>query len=104
MSPRWFLRLLALVYFVAFASLATQITGLVGERGLLPVGEFLDRARDAYGTAAYRLFPTVLWFSHTDASLSLLCWSGAAISLLLLACVAPIASAFVLWALYLSLT
>ena len=102
---RWlFLRLLALVYLVAFASLATQMTGLVGERGLLPVGEFLDRARDAYGTGAYRLFPTLLWFSHSDAILSLLCWSGVAVSLLLLAGVAPIASAFVLWALYLSLT
>jgi lipase maturation factor 1 len=103
-SRALFLRLLALVYLVAFASLATQMTGLVGERGLLPVGEFLDRARDAYGTGAYRLFPTLLWFSHTDAILNLLCWSGVAVSLLLLAGVAPIASAFVLWALYLSLT
>ena len=104
MSRRLFLPVLALVYFVAFASLATQITGLVGERGLLPVGAFLDRARDTYGTGAYRLFPTLLWFSHTDAMLSLLCWSGVAVSLLLFAGVVPIASAFVLWALYLSLT
>jgi lipase maturation factor 1 len=103
-ARRLFLPALALVYLVAFASLATQITGLVGERGLLPVGEFLGRARDAYGTGAYRLFPTLLWFSHTDAILSLLCWSGVAVSLLLLAGVVPIASAFVLWALYLSLT
>jgi hypothetical protein len=101
---RLFLRLLALVYLVAFASLATQMTGLVGERGILPVGEFLDRAHDAYGTGAYRLYPTLLWFSSTDAILSLLCWSGVAASLLLFVGVAPIASALVLWALYLSLT
>ena len=104
MSRRLFLRLLALVYLVAFASLATQITGLVGERGILPVGEFLDRARAAYGAEAYRFFPTLLWFSHTDAFLTLLCWGGVAVSILLLTGVAPIASAFVLWALYLSLT
>jgi hypothetical protein len=104
LSRRLFLRLLALVYLVAFASLAAQMTGLVGERGILPVAEFLDRARAAYGTGAYRLVPTLLWFSPTDATLSLLCWSGVAVSILLLAGVAPIASAFVLWALYLSLT
>lgn len=38
---RWlFLRLLGLVYLIAFASLAVQITGLVGEHGLLPAGPF----------------------------------------------------------------
>jgi lipase maturation factor len=99
-----FLRLLALVYLVAFASLATQMTGLVGERGILPVGEFLDQVRTTYGTEAYRLFPTLLWFSSSDAFLTLLCWSGVAVSILLLVGVAPIASAFALWALYLSLT
>jgi lipase maturation factor 1 len=104
MSRRLFLPVLALVYFVAFASLATQITGLVGERGLLPVGEFLDHARSAHGTGAYRLLPTLLWFSPTDVILSLLCWSGIAVSLLLLIGIAPIASTLVLWALYLSLT
>src|SRR5271156_526127 len=31
-----FLRTLALIYFCAFASLAVQITGLVGEQGMLP--------------------------------------------------------------------
>ena len=34
---RWlFLRLLGIVYLIAFVSLAVQITGLVGEHGLLP--------------------------------------------------------------------
>ncbi len=104
-SSNWlFLRLLALVYLVAFASLATQMTGLVGERGILPIGEFLGRAHDAYGADAYRLFPTLLWLSPTDALLNLLCWSGIASSILLLLGVAPIASALVLWALYLSLS
>ena len=104
MSRRLFLRLLALVYLVAFASLATQMTGLVGERGILPAAEFLDRARAAYGSEAYRYFPTLLWFSPTDAFLTLLCWIGIAVSILLLIGVAPIASALVLWAVYLSLT
>jgi hypothetical protein len=56
---RWlFLRLLGVVYFYAFVSLVLQITGLVGEHGILPAGEFLERAHSAYGRAAYRQFPT----------------------------------------------
>ena len=99
-----FLRLLALVYLIAFGSLAAQLTGLVGEHGILPIGEFLHRAHEAYGTDAYRLFPTLLWLSPTDALLNVLCWVGIAASLLLLVGVVPIASALTLWVLYLSLT
>src|SRR5437773_12155758 len=52
---RWlFLRLLGVVYLVAFVSLALQITGLVGEHGILPAGGFLERAHAAYGSGAYR--------------------------------------------------
>jgi hypothetical protein len=99
-----FLRLLALVYLVAFASLAVQVTGLVGEHGILPVGEFLNQARASYGALAYYYFPTLLWFSPTNTVLTLLCWSGIAASVLLLIGVAPVASAFVLWTFYLSLS
>ena len=35
---RWiFLRLLGLIYLIAFMSLAVQVTGLVGAEGILPV-------------------------------------------------------------------
>ncbi len=36
-----FLRLLAAIYLIAFASLAVQITGLIGARGILPLGGYL---------------------------------------------------------------
>src|SRR5437870_425710 len=49
---RWlFLRLLGVVYLVAFLSLVPQVTGLVGEHGLLPARPFLDRAFAIYGGA-----------------------------------------------------
>jgi len=99
-----FSRLLALIYLIAFGSLAAQLTGLVGEHGILPVGEFLSRAHEAYGTDAYRLFPTLLWLSPTDAVLNVLSWSGIAVSVLLFFGIVPIASALTLWVLYLSLT
>jgi len=99
-----FLRLIGGVYLIAFVSLAAQITGLAGEHGILPVGEFLARAHDAYGAQAYYAWPTLLWFSPSDACLSLLCWSGAAVSLLLVAGIAPVVSTALLWGLYLSVT
>src|SRR5256885_8363874 len=83
---RWlFLRLLGLVYVIAFVSLALQVTGLVGEHGILPATAFLDRTRALYGGAAYRLFPTVCWLGAGDGALRVLCWGGAALSLLVVA-------------------
>src|SRR5262249_52636346 len=39
---RWlFLRLLALVYLIAFLSLHVQMPGLIGSHGILPVADFL---------------------------------------------------------------
>jgi hypothetical protein len=102
---RWlFLRLLGVVYGIAFASLAAQITGLVGERGILPVGEFLRRSHETYGAQAYRVWPTLVWLWPSDTFLMILCWGGVGTSLLLIAGVAPVISTAVLWLLYLSVT
>ena len=102
---RWlFLRLIGFVYLIAFVSLAVQITGLVGEHGLLPVREFLGQIREQHGASAYYSWPTLLWLSPSDAWLSALCWGGAVVSLLLIAGIVPAATAALLWLLYLSLT
>src|SRR5881392_3070107 len=100
---RWlFLRLLGLVYLIAFVSLALQVTGLVGEHGILPAAAFLERARGLYGAAAYRLHPTACWLGAGDGALRALCWSGAILALLLLAGVAQAPVLALLWACYLS--
>jgi hypothetical protein len=102
---RWlFLRLIGFVYLIAFVSLAVQITGLVGEHGLLPVREFLGQIREQHGPSAYYSWPTLLWLSPSDAWLTALCWGGAVVSLLLIAGIVPAATAALLWLLYLSLT
>jgi hypothetical protein len=102
---RWlFLRLIGFVYLIAFVSLAVQITGLVGEHGLLPVGQFLQQIREQHGAGAYWSWPTLVWLSPSDAWLSSLCWGGAATSLLLIVGIVPSATAALLWLLYLSLT
>ena len=102
---RWlFLRLIGVVYFIAFVSLAVQITGLVGEHGILPAGQFLAQVHARYGGTAYYNWPTLVWLSPSDAWLSLLCWGGAATSLLLIAGIVPTVTAALLWLLYLSMT
>jgi lipase maturation factor 1 len=102
-TRRLLLRLVGAVYFVAFASLAVQITGLVGERGLLPAERFLEWAHSIYGGEAYRQLPTIFWLGASDGALKLAAWGGAVLSLLLILGVAPLATLLVLWALYLSL-
>ena len=101
---RWlFLRLLGVVYFVAYVSLALQITGLVGEHGILPAGGFLQGAHVAYGGTAYRLLPTLCWLGASDGALHALAWGGAALALLLVAGVAQAPVLLLLWLCYLSL-
>ena len=103
-TRRLFLRLLGAVYFVAFASLAVQITGLVGEHGIMPAGPYLDWAHSIYGAGAWRLLPTVFWLGASDGALKLAAWGGAMLSLLLIFGVAPLATLVLLWVLYLSLS
>ena len=102
---RWlFLRLLAVVYLAAFGSLAVQITGLIGERGLLPAGAFLDWAHSIYGRDAYRLLPTIFWLGTGNTAIALTAWGGVALSVLLLTGLAPALVLGLLWTLYLSLS
>ena len=46
-----FLRLLAAIYLVAFASLAVQIIGLIGAHGILPLGGYLAAVAKELGSA-----------------------------------------------------
>src|SRR5437870_5211185 len=102
---RWlFLRLLGVVYLIAFTSLALQVTGLIGEHGILPATAFLDRTRALHGGAAYRLFPTVCWLGAGDGALRVLCWGGAGLALLVVAGVAQAPALALLWVCYLSLS
>jgi len=101
---RWiFLRLLGLVYFVAFLSLLMQIRGLAGKRGILPAGEYLDAVKGQLGTASYWRLPTLCWFGSSDQFLVILCCAGIAISCALMCGFFPAVCLFLLWALYLSL-
>jgi hypothetical protein len=103
-----FVRLLGLVYFVAFWSLAGQIPGLIGHDGILPASEYLANVgswADAGGIGAdrYRLVPTIFWFTASDTALQGAAYGGAALGVLVAFGIAPILILPVLWLLYLSL-
>lgn len=79
-----FLRLLGAIYLAAFASLAAQIVGLVGESGILPAGRYLEAARQGWGAAAYWRLPTLFWLSATDTALLAATVAGVAFSVLVI--------------------
>ncbi|MBI5365732.1 MAG: lipase maturation factor family protein [Planctomycetes bacterium] len=103
---RWlFFRLLAVVYLSAFLSLGVQVTGLVGDRGILPARELLAQVERWRPEEARHLLPTVCWWIGAgDAELRLLCSTGALLASLLLVGMAPIPVLLLLWICYLSLT
>jgi predicted DCC family thiol-disulfide oxidoreductase YuxK len=99
-----FLRAVGLCYLVAFVSLWVQVAGLIGSRGILPVGEFLDAVRAQTGGARFDLLPTLCWLDASDAFLNVLCGAGAAAALLAVTGLAPAWSLLLCWVSYLSLS
>jgi hypothetical protein len=104
-ATRLFLRLLGLTYVIAFASLWLQVRGLIGERGILPVGEYLARATTVLGPGPERFWrlPTLLWVRSDDLALHLTCALGVVACVLLSFGVAQRAALAAAWLLYLSL-
>ena len=106
---RWlFLRWLGVVYLLAFVSLWTQVEGLIGSQGILPVGEYLENVSEmgqeqGWGTGIYWMFPTLSWINTSDAFLHFICAAGAGLSVLLVAGISPVLCLLFLWVLYLSL-
>ena len=102
---RWlFLRLIGLIYLVAFVSLWSQIDGLVGHNGILPVADHLTAAGGPLGPERFWWLPTLSWFNTSDGFLHFQCAAGVVFSLLLIVRVAPILDLAFLWAIYLSLS
>ncbi len=98
-----FIKLLALVYFVAFASLSGQIIALIGQDGILPVTELLEYATDQFGWKRFLAYPTIFWISAGDTALTAATWLGCAFSVLLFINYKTRFSLVVLYLLYLSL-
>ena len=103
-SSAIFLRLLGLVFLAAFVSLWTQIDGLVGSRGILPIAELLSAIPERIGAVRFWYLPTFSWAAPGDGALHLQCAAGAVFSMLLALGILPALSAAAATALYLSLS
>ncbi|MGZ8184476.1 MAG: lipase maturation factor family protein [Methylobacter sp.] len=79
-----FLRGLAVIYFAAFASMAVQIEGLIGENGILPIQSKLSEIARIFPHSKFSVFPTLFWFDTSDQALMLVCYAGMAAAVLLL--------------------
>ena len=87
---RWvILRLVGVTYLIAFVSLWSQLDGLMGSAGILPVADFLDAVRSQLGIERYWAVPTLCWLNASDAFLHGLCAVGVVLAILVILDVAP---------------
>lgn len=101
------LRLLALVYFVAFLVAFQQIRPLLGTNGLLPADTFLQYVITKFGSPldAFRQLPTLLiWFGASDGVLMAFASLGLVLSFAVLLGVTNALVQIALWVLYMSLS
>lgn len=98
------LRLLGVIYAVAFLVLINQILPLIGSDGLLPVGNYLRDISRSLGSnvAAFLRLPSLFWFGHSDTALLTVAWIGFLLSCLVVAGYANAIILFLLWFLYMS--
>src|SRR5438477_1407614 len=89
-APWLFLRALGLIFCSAFYSLAFQIHGLIGERGILPAGYYLHEVSRSLGAApGFWYAPTLLWINASDDALTLIVIAGIVVSVLVLFNISP---------------
>ncbi|MGH9662916.1 MAG: lipase maturation factor family protein [Bryobacteraceae bacterium] len=98
-----FLKVLSVVYCIAFVSFGLQIQGLIGSHGILPIADYLQAAHQQLGAAAYREIPCVFWLNSTDAMLRAVPVAGTILAVSLFFNAARRLTLVLLFVLYLSL-
>jgi hypothetical protein len=98
------LRLLGIIYAVAFLVVINQIIPLIGANGLLPLEHYLKRVSDALGSdsAGFMRLPSLFWLWHSDTALLTFAWIGFVLSCIVISGFANVPLMAVLWFLYLS--
>lgn len=79
-----FLRLLGVIYLIAFASIGVQIEGLIGSQGILPISERLVEFAANSGYERYFKLPTLFWLNASDAALNGAVIAGCVAALLII--------------------
>lgn len=98
------LRLLGVIYAIAFLVLINEIIPLIGSDGLLPTAIFQKRVANALGStgAGFMRLPSLFWFVHSDRALLTAAWIGFALSCVVVAGYANAPLLTILWFLYMS--
>ena len=99
-----FVRLLAVIYAIAFGSLSVQVKGLLGANGILPVSEYLKAVTEAAPALRFYYVPSIFWINASDGALEGVCYAGIGIAALVLVGIFERAGLAVLFVLYLSLS
>jgi lipase maturation factor 1 len=102
-----FLRLLGVIYLIAFVSLWVQIDGLLGDHGILPASDYLERTHQIFSQQKPPMsdvwnVPTLVWLSPHTSFLHVLCAAGTLLSLMLVFGLLPLPALMLLWVDYLS--
>jgi hypothetical protein len=99
-----FLRMLGLVYTVAFLVVVNQWDALLGRNGLLPARDFLDLVGRTQGRSLWTFLrlPTLFWLDASDAAFRVGGLVGLGLSLCVLLGFANVPILATLWFLYLS--
>src|SRR5688572_298969 len=98
------LRLLGIIYAVAFLVAINQVLPLIGSNGLLPAGKYLNLVSRSLGSdaAGFLRLPSVFWLDHSDTTLLTAAWLGFVLSCIVVAGFANVPLLAVLWFLYMS--
>jgi hypothetical protein len=99
------LRLLGVIYAIAFLVAINQIVPLIGLDGLLPLDIYLTKISAALGsdTNGFMRLPSLFWFGHSDTALLTVAWLGFLLSCVVVAGYANAILLSVLWFLYMSI-
>ena len=79
-----FLRALAVIYGLAFASLAGQVMGLFGSAGISPAAGYLATIERSAGPIRFLAVPSIFWLASYDTTLQGMCWVGVVLAIVLL--------------------
>jgi predicted DCC family thiol-disulfide oxidoreductase YuxK len=98
-----FLRAIGLIYLVAFFSFATQASGLIGAKGIVPINELVEAANTQLGSNRYWLLPMLFWLNTSAPMIQFVCWGGVVFSMLLILNILPRINLLLLYVFYISL-
>jgi predicted DCC family thiol-disulfide oxidoreductase YuxK len=97
-----FVKILGVVYLIAFASFGVQALGLIGKNGILPVSNYLARIKTTFGDSWILQNPTLFGFNAGDWVIQAVIIAGIIFSILLIIGALPRLSLVALFVLYLS--